>query len=162
MQRRVRGALSAHRSFFVRKGAACYSSPSPPLLAEERPSPSPFILHCCALAKAAPNQAFAAPQLSAGKARAPPHWRDGRGHEAFVETTMWTSLHPPAMDTKIPILSALDNHFSGAMNGSNRLFSARADHMAVFLSGLFHTNRFRPYPSPSASLFKYGKHFFRV
>ena len=54
---------------------------------------------------------------------------------------MWTPLHPPAMDTKIPILSALDNHFSGAMNGSNRLFSARADHMAVFLSGLFHTNR---------------------
>ncbi|XBI73570.1 hypothetical protein VPH35_067292 [Triticum aestivum] len=37
VQMRVRGASSIdRRSFFVRKGAACYSSPSPSLLAEER------------------------------------------------------------------------------------------------------------------------------
>ena len=67
-----------------------------------------------------------------------------------MEMTRWPPLHPHAVDAKIPILSALDNHFGGAVNNSNGLFTAGADRRVVFLSGLFHTIRFRP--SPSASL----------
>ena len=68
-----------------------------------------------------------------------------------MERTRWPPQHPHAADAEIPILSAPDNHFGGAMNGNNRLFMAGADRMVVFLSGFFYTIRLRPSPAPSPS-----------